>query len=168
MGLGGRPSNALHERLVLVARRDAGHYGRARRTRDVPNDLDGRQRLAEAVPCLTPQPFPLSAFGALTALSRHPLVNGHGPLDVGGRQRQPSYRPRCTRSKSKLCASSNFVTCIVTSVHFSVENLSRPRRALLCLGRPLAPAAGGAAWPIGALAAELAARPTTTTPADRR
>ena len=73
-----------------------------------------------------------------------------------------------TRRKSQVFVSSNFVTRIVTSVHYGHTGKSRPRRALLCLGRPLAPAAGGAAWPISALAAALAARPTTTTPADQR
>ena len=85
--------------------------------------------------------------------------------------RTPPSSPTSTRRSFTISLSSNIVTCIVTLVHnrhFELRKLARPRRALLCLGRPLAPAAGGAAWPIGALAAGLAARPTTTTPPDRR
>jgi hypothetical protein len=59
------------------------------------------------------------------------------------------FRPLWPYRKSETCCRGHselyFVSCVL-----------------------LAPAAGGAAWSIGALAAALAARPTTTTPADDR
>ena len=79
-----------------------------------------------------------------------------------------------TRRETTQILPSNIVTCIVTLVHnrhFELEKTRElaVRQSLLTPSfRPFPPAAGGAAWPIGALAAELAARPTTTTPADRR
>ena len=60
------------------------------------------------------------------------------------------FRPLWPYRKSETCCRGHselyFVSCVLLAP----------------------PAAGGAAWSIGALAAALAARPTTTTPADRR